>query len=258
MQKTSALYKALLAQGAAVETRLVVGTDGVLINKRGDAITVGGVRIRIASGGPESGYGENIVSSVETTGKVFSGQGPAVGGTEAGEIDITMYPTAGSIPRQARLAPYIRLTDGEKHSEWLPQGVYYLDTRTEENPDGLKKLKLHGYDAMLRGEQDYPASRLSWPAPDTAVVREIARAMDVTVDPRTWDTVDGGYRIPLPTGYSCREVLGYIGCMYAGNWIMSDAGALLLVPLGGLPKETRLLVDQRGNYITVGGVRIRV
>ena len=258
MQQTSKLYKELLAQGAAVETRLVVGERGVLINKRGNAITVGGVRIRVASGGPESGYDERIVASLETTGSVFSGQGPGVGGTQAGELDATLYPTAAAIPRQARLAPYVRLTDGERHSEWIPQGVFFLDTREEEEPDGLKKLRIHGYDAMLRGEQNYPASTLDWPAVDTAVVKEIAGAMGVDVDPRVWEIMDGGYRIPLPTGYSCREVLGYIGCMYAGNWIMSDTGTLLLVPLGGLPKETRLLVDKAGNYITVGGVRIRV
>lgn len=259
MQKTSQLYRELLSQGAAIEKRLVIGSRGVLINKRGDAITVGGVRILVSSGGPESGYGEGIIERVEITGRVFpDGQGPAIGATEAGEIAVTMYPTAAEIPRQARLAPYIRLTDGEKHSEWLPQGVYYLDTREEENPDGLKRLKIHGYDAMLRGEQGYPDSKLDWPATDKAVVAEIAGAMDVGVDSRTWEAMDGGYKIPLPTGYSCREVLGYIGSMYAGNWIMSDQGTLLLVPLGGLPKETRLLVDKKRDYITVGGVRIRV
>ena len=258
MQKTSKTYQELLAAGAAVERRLVVGESGVLINERGDAITVGGVRILVASGGPESGYDERIVDTVETKGEVFAGPGPTVGGTQAGEINVTMYPTAAEIPRRARLAPFIRLTDGEKFSEWLPQGVFFLDTREEEEPDGLKKLRIHGYDAMLRGEQNYPASTLDWPAVDTAVVKEIAGAMGVDVDPRVWEIMDGGYRIPLPTGYSCREVLGYIGCMYAGNWIMSDTGTLLLVPLGGLPQETRLLVDKAGNYITVGGVRIRV
>lgn len=258
MQETSNIYRALLAQSAAVEKRLVVGDRGVLINKRGDAITVGGVRILVASSGPESGYDERIVATIETSGQVFAGEGPGVGGTQAGEIDVTMYPTAAKLPRQARLAPYIRLTDGDQTSEWIPQGVYYLDTREEENPDGLTKLKIHGYDGMLRAELDYPESRIDWPAADTDVVKEIADAMDVGVDSRVWQIMDGGYRLPYPAGYSCREVLGYIGSMYAGNWIMSDRGSLLLVPLGGLPKETRLLVDEKRNYITVGGVRIRV
>ena len=94
MKQTSKLYKELLAQGAAVETRLVVGERGVLINKRGNAITVGGVRIRVASGGPESGYDERIVASLETTGSVFSGQGPGVGGTQAGELTCARTPNA--------------------------------------------------------------------------------------------------------------------------------------------------------------------
>lgn len=258
MQKTSKTYQELLAAGAAVERRLVVGESGVLINERGDAITVGGVHILVASGGPESGYDERIVDTVETKGEVFAGPGPTVGGTQAGEINVTMYPTAAEIPRRARLAPFIRLTDGEKVSEWVPQGVFFLDTREVEDPDGLTKVKLHGYDGMLRAEQDYPSSHLEWPATDTDVVREIAAAMDVGVDARTWDTMTGGYKIPYPADYSCREILGYIAASYAGNWVMTDVGALLLVPLGGLPKETRLLITETGRYLTVGGVRIRV
>lgn len=258
MQKVSKLYQELLAEGAAVERRLVIGERGVLINKRGNAITVGGVRILVASGGPESGYDERIVDKIETKSGVFPGEGPSVGGTQAGEIDISMYTPAAAIPRRARLAPFVRLTDGERASEWIPQGVFYLDTREVSDPDGLTTVKLHGYDAMLRAEQSYPSSTLGWPARDKDVVQEIAQAMDVGVDPRTWETMTGNYQVPYPGDYSCREILGYIAASYAANWVMTDAGALLLVPLGGLPKETRLLVTRRGQYITVGGGRIRV
>lgn len=258
MQETSALYRRLLAEGAGVERRLAIGESGALITKAGDAITFGGVRILVASSGADGGYDESIVSEISTQGQVFPDGGPSIGGTQAGEIDVDMFAPAGEIPRQARLAPYIRLAKDGEYSEWLPQGVYFVDTREDKDPAGLRRLRLHGYDAMLRAEQDYPSSRLSWPALDTAVVREIAQAMDVGVDNRVWQVMTAGYRIPYPTEYSCREILGYIGAMYAGNWIMSDAGNLLLVPLGGLPKETRLLVDSTRSTITFGGVRILV
>lgn len=258
MQETSDLYKKLRAEGAKAEKRLTIGESGVLIDKGGDAITFGGVRILAASSGPEGGYDETMVNTISTQGQVFPEGGPAVGGTQAGEIDVDMYAPAGQVPRQARLAPYVRLVKGEERSEWLPQGVYYVDTREDQDPDGLRRLKLHGYDGMLRAEQDYPASRLDWPALDTDVVKEIAGAMDVTVDDRVWQVMVAGYRIPYPTEYSCREVLGHIGAMYAGNWVMGETGALLLVPLGGLPKETRVLVDETRSAITFGGVRILV
>ena len=259
MQETSELFKKLLAKGAGTEKRLAIGGKGVLIDKSGDAITLGGVRLLVDNAGPEGGYDESIVSSITTQGQVFPDSGgPAVGCTEAGEIEVDMFSPTGQIPRQARLAPFIRLTDGTEHSEWLPQGVFYLDTREDQSPDGLRRLKLRGYDGMLRAEQDYPSSRIDWPARDTEVIKEIAAAMAVSVDPRTWETVTEGFLIPYPTEYSCREVLGHIGAMYAGNWVMNEIGDLLLIPLGGLPPETRLLVDEHRDRIVIGGVRLLV
>lgn len=259
MQETSEKYKKMLAKGAGVETRVSIGDSGVLIDGSGDSITIGGVRLLVDDGGPNGGYDESMVCAVTTSGQVFGGSGgPTAGSTEAGEIEVDMFAPAGNIPRQARMAPFVRLVDGEEHSEWLPQGVYYLDTREDREPDGLRRLHLQGFDGMLRAEQDYPSSKLDWPAKDTDVVKEIATAMNVQVDPRVWDVMDGEYLIPYPTEYSCREVLGHIGAMYAGNWVMNETGDLLLVPLGGLPPETRYLVDDTRSAILIGGDRILV
>lgn len=258
MQKTSELYKELRAAGAGIEKRLAIGETGSLIDRKGDRITFGGTRILVASSGAEGGYDESIVNTIATQGEVFPDGKPGVGGTQAAQIDVDMYAPAGEIPRQARLAPYVRLTDGQRHSEWIPQGVFYVDTREDRNPEGLRRIKLHGFDAMLKAEQPYPESRIDWPGLDREVVGEIAAAMAVTVDPRTWEIMTAGYRIPYPADYSCRETLGYIGSMYAGNWIMNDTGELLLIPLWTLPEETRLLVAADRRAITFGGVRIRV
>lgn len=258
MQTTSEKYKRLQAAGAAAETRLVIGTDGALITKKGDAITFGGVRIRVGGSGPDGGYTPEMVNAIKTTEQAMGDTGPGVGQALAGEIDVDMYAPAGKIPRQAEIRPYVRLENDGEVSEWLPQGVYYLDTREESNPDGLKKLQLHGYDAMLRAEQDFDATTLSWPATDRAVVRAIARIMGVSVDARTWTVMDQHYPVQLPDGYACKELLCSIGAMYAGNFVMSPRGELLLVPLWGLPKETRLLVTETRRAITFGGVRIRV
>ena len=82
--------------------------------------------------------------------------------------------------------------------------------------------------------------------------------MGVSVDPRTTAMITQGYTIPLPTGYTLREVLGYIAAMYVGCFIMSDAGELRLVSILELPPETNYLIDQLGDAITFGGDRILV
>ena len=264
MQQTSDLYKSLFADllagkpGVRYETRMTIGDTGTLINKKGDYITFGGVRILVGSSGPDSGFDESVLISVKTALRMFSNDTPSIGDCVSSEIDVSLLQPAAHIPRRARLVPYVRLTDGVRHSEWLQQGVYFIDTRASSGSESVKKMSLHGYDAMLKAEADYPPSTLQWPARDIDVVREIAESMGVSVDARTVAIMTRGYLIEYPADYSQRETLGYIASLYAGCFVMSDIGELRLIQLAGIPQETRYLVTGDGQAITFGGVRIRV
>lgn len=259
MQRTSELYQELLAGPHTAEVRLAIGDTGTLITKQGDSITFGGTSILVGATGADGGYAEDHLIALKTTGEIFAGTTPAVGGCVSARIDVEMIQPVSSIERQARLVPYVRLTDGTRYSEWVQKGVFYIDTRRkQEDVSGIVKLFLTGYDDILRTEQDYPSSRLSWPARDLQVVQEVAEYIGVSVDPRTVDLMVHGYRIPYPADYSCREVLGYIAAMYGGSFIMSDLGELRLVVFYGIPPETRYLIASAGQPITFGGVRIVV
>ena len=204
-------------------------------------------------------FDETTLISMETNCRMFPDESPTVGNCVSSEIDIEMVKPSGVIPRQARLIPAVRLTDGIRQSEWIQKGVFYIDTRErKEDGSSLEKIKIHGYDDMLKAEQDYPESNLDWPARDIDVIVEIADFMGITIDYRTFDVVNRGYQIQYPSGYSCREVLGYIAAMYAGCFIMSDWGELRLVTIHGIPRESRFLVDSSGSAITFGGDRILV
>lgn len=258
MQETSDLYKELLGSNrCSMEISLAIGENGALIDKTGDYITFGGFRILVDSGGADSGYGHDILQSVETNASMFSGDTPEVGGSISAEISIKMRKPIATIPRMARLVPYIRLTDGKRKSEWVKKGVYWLDTREDS---GNEAITLHGYDTMLKAECECPVDGMSWPATDIAVVQRIAQHMGTTVDERTMEIMDKGYKIEMPTNYSAREVLGYIAGAYGGCFVMSDAGQLRLIQLAGLPEETSLLCtsDAARYTITVGGDRFRV
>lgn len=259
MQETSGLYQELLASDHSIETRLAIGETGVLITKRGENITFGGVSILVGATGADGGYDETLLVSMETNSRVFGSDTPTVGDCISAEIDIEMHKPYGEIPKQARLVPYVRLTDGNRHSEWIQKGVFYIDTRAKkEDGSSIEKIVIHGYDDMLRAEDDYPESTLAWPARDIDVVREIAVSMGVSVDKRTVQIMDKGYLVQYPGDYTGREVLGYIAAMYAGCFIMSDIGELRLVGLVDIPKETRYLITDAGQAITFGGVRILV
>lgn len=260
MQEVSEKYKRIIRKSHWFENRLCIGDVGVLIDKTGDAITFGGTRILVATSGPDSGYGENMLVSLSTKKPLFSGS-PSVGNTCVGEIDVSLIKPAGNIPKRALLAPYVRVTDGEEVSEWIPKGKYYIDKRSESKIGNDTLLTLHGYDSLLLAEADYPAeTKLAWPAADIDVVKEIAEDIDIGLDSRVEQIITRKYAVQYPTGYSEREVLGYIAAMYAANWCINDLGELMLIPLAGLPKETRYLIVGGGSAecITFGGERILV
>lgn len=233
MYTTSALYDTLIAQtNHYFETQ--VSVDGVV-------------------------YGQDKLMSVNVAYTAFASEQPTVGGCLSGELYMSMLVPTSAIQRMAEVIPYVRVTDGTNYSEWIPQGVYYVDTReTTHNDDGLDILTLHCYDAMLMTEQEYPDSTMAFPATDVAVVQEIANTIGVSVDYRTWDVMTNSYPISAPLGYSMREVLGNIAAMYAGNFIMTYDGELRLVGLAELPEETNYLIDNSYDAITFGGDRILV
>ena len=212
-------------------------------------------------------YGETQLMSVTATNRIFASEQPTVGGCLSGELEVKMLAPTVAIPRMAEVRPYVRVKDGTRTSEWIPQGVFYIDTReTTHNDNGLDILTLHCYDAMLKAEADYPSTSHTWPYSDKNVVKEIAWAMGLQAQPtyttgldsRTIPLMTKNYQISLPVGYSMREVLGNIAAMYCGNWIMNYEGKLRLITLTELPSETNYLIDSAYDAITFGGDRILV
>ena len=233
MQTTSALYQTILADANHwFETQLVI--DGV------------------------GTFSETDLFSITTRLEMFHGS-PTIGSAVAGEIEVTMLKPSVDIPTMAVLRPKVRVCNALQQSEWLPQGVYYIDTReTTKNGNGLDVLTIHGYDAMLKAEQDFVSTTITGDSVDTDMVDAIAAIMGVSVDSRTYSIMTAAYTVPLPTGYSCREVLGYIASMYVGAFIMTDEGKLRLVSILELPPETNYLITNAGDAITFGGDRILV
>ena len=258
MQETSSLYKKLLADpGHWKEYALVIGESGVLVNEHSETITFGGTAILVASSGADSGFRESAIISMSTQKSIFPDSNPSVGNCISGQITVDMIKPKGDIPRRARLVPYVRLTNGMEHSEWIQKGVFFIDHR-EYSGDENERMIISGYDHIILTEADFPSSTDEWPRMDIDVVRDIASAIGTSVDARTAKIMNKGYKIDYPAEYSMREVLENIAAMYAGSFVMSDVGELLLVTMFGIPKETDYLIDSAGFTITFGGERILV
>lgn len=267
MQSVSDIYKKILSdEDHWFETSVCIGENGRLVDYDGGLILFGGDAILVDTGGPESGFLDDKLFPIHTYHDFFKDGTPGVGSAVAGYADINMV-APYNIQKKARVALFIRATNGVETSEWIPQGVYYIDTREQTHTGrGYDKLSLHAYDAMLLSEITYPSdSQHDYPMLDTDMVQFIADNMridssgrGIQVDPRTWDIMTKGYRFPLPVGYSMREVLCMIGAAYGGSFIISPVGELRLVSMFDLPPETRHLITDDGYKITVGGLYILV
>lgn len=182
---------------------------------------------------------------------------PTIGSAVAGEITVKMIKPNWDIPVMGRITPEVRVCNANQQSQWITQGIYFIDTRqTSKNMDNLDILEIHGYDAMLKAEQPWHSNSITGDSTDRQMVDSIASIMGVSVDARTYGQMGKYYTIPLPVGYTCREILGYIASMYCGCFIITDTGKLRLVSMLELPYETSYLVTNNGDRITFGGDRI--
>ena len=91
--------------------------------------------------------------------------------------------------------------------------------------------------------------------PMTEAVEIMAALMGVEIDPRT--ALNSAYTIDYPvSNQTLRKTLSWIAATHGGNFVMTDEGKLLLVPLISAPAETNYLVTEYGGPIVIGGIRI--
>ena len=172
-----------------------------------------------------------------------------IGNAATAKLTLKLY--ADSVPRAATIRRYVRLKNGSQATEWLPKGVFFTNRRSEE--DG--QWTVEAFDAMRKAERVWtPDQSLTFPMTAPNAVAEIARIMQVQVDPRT--QLDPSYTIDYPANdYTLRDELRFIAAAHAGNWVVTGEGKLLLVPLLSAPPETFYLVTEYGEPITFGGDR---
>lgn len=250
MQQTSQLYNTLFAAGAPKEVR-------ALVYRSTNAYNV---------------YGKDKIVSATTRASMLDSS-LSIGNCIAKELNLVLRNFAGmpTIPRMAKIVMQYRLNDGTQQSEWIPKGTYFIDTR-DESYQGV--LTINAFDPMLKSEQSFtkPGNQGTWPRSDTSVVQTIATAMGVSIDSRTTAIMNRDYQINYPGivledgkpqystdgAMSMRQILGYIGSMYGGNWVITDENKLRLIVLGDIPTPTNYLITQNSDIILIGGYRILV
>ena len=242
MQSTSSTYKQLLAAEHDTRYRVLIYTGTNSYDT----------------------YGMDYITSLKTSHQLFEGGNPNVGNAIAGQIDLSLRRFISEPPKLAKIVIQIQLYSGSTSSEWLTTGTFFIDTRDRDEYTG--EITIHGYDAMLKGEQDIYKDGTyyeTWPKSDIEAVNFIASDyLGCSVDPRTTELLTRNYQIEFP-GYgdnaiTARGLLQYIAGMNGGNFIITPTGALRFVQLNHLPPEPGVLIDENGAAIVFGGYRIIV
>lgn len=173
-------------------------------------------------------YGENALVSVETENNLFAEEAPSCGNAVSGTITAKLRTPNTIIRTKARMELFARVTSGGLTSEWIPKGVYFLDTREKQKAKNGEDtiIVLDGFDAILMGEQEY-APTGNWPKSDAEVLDEMCWILGVEC---AWQP-DNNFPIQKPTGYSVREIIGYIAAMHGGSATIDDNGKLKFVGL---------------------------
>ena len=219
MQTTSATWDALWAAGATVERRVKI--DGV----------------------------EYTLMSDPVISRALMQNGMSVGNAVSAMCQLSVM-TGDAIPRAAEVTVEVRLTDGVAESEWLPEGTFYISKRHRDPVTGL--LSLECYDAMLKANAAIP-EKLPWrtntgailttnngdplfissafPRSPEKLLEDLLYVLGLELDSRTQIETGSIYAVSLNAGATIHDALSAIAAANGGNWIITPAGKLRLVPL---------------------------
>lgn len=219
MQSRSAAYLTIMANTAhTVEWRVTI--NGTVYGQDKLVYSAGG-----GNGAPR------------LTRQMFSGTQPEVGRAVSAQFTCAVMEASSAIPRMASVVPAYRIAAGSSTSEWITLGTFYIDTRQTDKVTSA--LLLTCYDRMLvadgAGGKSYAdlTGFDEWPQTMAAVVNEIAGIIGISVDARTTIRTGTGYNVEYPNDLTMREVLQQIAAAHAGNWCITPANSLRLVPLTG-------------------------
>lgn len=208
------------------------------IEEYGETVTL---ESRVTIGG--TAYAANITSPKIT--RALTQDGPGVGNAVSAMCQFSIL-TDDAITRAAEVLVEQRLTDGTATSEWLPAGTFYVSKRQRDPVTGV--LTLECYDALLKANAVWTPSSGAWPRTMGAVVAELAGLLGVSLDSR--NVIPAANVSEPAAGTTIRDALGSVAQAGGGNWIVTPANELRLVPLtdaADAAGATADVIDVRGN-----------
>lgn len=162
---------------------------------------------------------------------ISSGDELEIGTCIAGQLKITFLEGI-NLPIGTELRPYVRFEDqdGSNPSEWLPLGVYYVDSKPSTRQVGDYTC----LDKMAQAEQPYK-TELTYPAPMQEVLIEALTQLGADT---AYECVDDYTVVIEPVQYTIRDILGYVASAHGGCASFDRDGLFTVVELHKEPVYT--------------------
>ena len=164
--------------------------------------------------------------------------------------------TGDSLPRAAEVLLKMRLTDGETASEWLPVGTFYISRRSVDPVTGI--ISLECYDALLKANALWEPEEGDLPMTMADAAEALAGLLGVELDERNDIATGAAYVIDsLAEGETIRDTLARIAVANGGNWIITPANKLRLVPLADAADAAAATADALDVEGVTGGISVQ-
>ena len=203
MLNTSQLYKDLFSQGAIEEYKIVVDDTEYLQ--------------------------DSIYDTIWVKQQLFSTDTFNVGGFALSTLEVKLKVPTISIPRNAFIKFYYRLTNGDENSEWIPKfsGRVVKRRRFTDDVTTIEALsKGANYDVFL---DVFPDATDIYPADNREIANLCATHLGLPIE--NINEIYDGNNVEYPNEETVISVLQYIAALSGGNWIITEDDNLRLVVL---------------------------
>ncbi|MBY0754529.1 hypothetical protein K5V21_03565 [Clostridium sardiniense] len=160
-------------------------------------------------------------------------EGFSIGTVTSQQLELTLLNRAETIYSMNQIKVEIGLKIGN-NIEYLLMGSYNIDDIEKTD----YTIKFTAYDNMIKFETPY-FSKLG----DKATLQQIVNELATITGVKFTGSLPT-YKLKKLEGFTCREVLGYVASLCAGNAVIKRDGSFTIVS----PKEINYTIDA-GNYI---------
>lgn len=177
------------------------------------------VRVKATVGSHTYTSDDGTIDDMELTETIGDGDTLPVGQSGSSELLLTLAGVDPDGLSGTTVRAYVAVGD----STWCPLGVFRVDGITSD--DNYETIKLTCYDAMYYADKIDYESNLVFPALLSDVLSEVNSRTGLSME-SSMSSLPGFTVAKEPSGYTCRQMYGFIAGVLGGNARISRTGKL--------------------------------